>query len=45
MRKLNWEFADEPVSEEFVRNIGKELGYEFPEDYIKCVAKYNGIYF
>lgn len=42
MRKLNWGFVDETVSEEFIRKIGKELGYEFPEDYIKCAAKYNG---
>lgn len=42
MSKIEWQFADEPVSEEYVKKTGNELGFEFPEDYISCVAINNG---
>ncbi|OAB45510.1 SMI1/KNR4 family protein [Paenibacillus glacialis] len=42
MSKIVWQFADEPVSEDFVNKIGDELGFNFPSDYIKCVALNNG---
>lgn len=39
---IEWQFADEAVSEEFVKNVVKQLGFSFPEDYIKCSAKNHG---
>ncbi|UKS64956.1 SMI1/KNR4 family protein [Rossellomorea marisflavi] len=42
MSKIEWQFADAAVSEEYVKKTGSELGFELPEDYIKCVALNNG---
>ena len=42
MRKIEWQFADEPVSEEEVEKIGDEMGFEFPKDYRSCVTVNNG---
>ncbi|MEW5568628.1 SMI1/KNR4 family protein [Rossellomorea marisflavi] len=42
MSKIVWQFADQAVSEEYVKKTGSELGYELPEDYIECVALNNG---
>ncbi|ASI73563.1 SMI1/KNR4 family protein [Bacillus cereus] len=42
MRKVEWQFADATVSEDFVGEIGNEIGVKFPNDYIKCVAVNNG---
>ncbi len=42
MRKIEWQFADEPVSEEYVGEIGDSLGFNFPKDYISCVSINNG---
>ena len=36
MRKVEWQFADATVSEDFVVEIGNEIGVKFPNDYIKC---------
>lgn len=42
MSKIEWQFADEPVSEDFVNKIGNDLGVKFPSDYLKCVALNHG---
>ncbi|MEI4803435.1 SMI1/KNR4 family protein [Bacillus sp. FJAT-51639] len=42
MSKVEWQFADEAVSEDFVKKIGNDIGVKFPKDYIKCVAINNG---
>lgn len=42
MSKIEWQFADKAVSEDYIKKIGDELGYKFPEDYISCVAINNG---
>jgi len=42
MSKVEWQFADEAVSEEYVKKIGKELGFNFPHEYVECVSKNNG---
>jgi hypothetical protein len=42
MRKdLEWEYADSEVSEAKIKEIGLQLGLQFPQDYIDCV-KING---
>ncbi|HFK1455575.1 TPA: SMI1/KNR4 family protein [Bacillus cereus] len=40
MKNLEWKYADDSVTEEFVEKIGQSLGVEFPKDYIEC-AKVN----
>ena len=40
MKNLEWKYADDSVTEEFVEKIGQSLGVEFPKDYIEC-AKIN----
>lgn len=42
MSTIEWQFADEPVSEEYVEKIGYDLGFKFPKDYINCVSINNG---
>ncbi|MED4321160.1 SMI1/KNR4 family protein [Weizmannia sp. CD-2023] len=42
MSRLEWQFADEPVSKDYVEKIGNNLGFKFPKDYISCVAVNNG---
>ncbi|MFI8707931.1 SMI1/KNR4 family protein [Bacillus sp. NPDC077411] len=42
MSKVEWQFADEAVSEDFVKKTGNDIGVKFPKDYIKCVAINNG---
>ena len=42
MSEIEWQFADEPVSEEYVYKIGNELGFKLPRDYISCAAINNG---
>ncbi|ENQ3105348.1 SMI1/KNR4 family protein [Bacillus cereus] len=42
MNKIEWQFADEAVSEEYVKKVGKELGVDFPHEYVECVSKNNG---
>jgi len=42
MSKLEWQFADETVSEDYVGRIGDDLGFIFPKDYVSCVAINNG---
>ncbi|HFU7057193.1 MULTISPECIES: SMI1/KNR4 family protein [Bacillus] len=42
MRKVEWQFADEAVNEDLVREISNKIGFKFPIDYIKCVAVNNG---
>lgn len=42
MSTIEWQFADEPVREEFVSEIGNELDVNSPKDYIKCVSINNG---
>ena len=42
MNTVDWQFPDEPVSEEYVENIGSDLGFRFPKDYISVVALNNG---
>ena len=39
---VEWQFANEPVSENYVEKIGDDLGVKFPKDYISCVAINNG---
>ncbi|WLR43227.1 SMI1/KNR4 family protein [Bacillus carboniphilus] len=39
---LQWPFPDKEVSSEFIKEVGHELGYEFPEDYIECARINNG---
>ncbi|WP_283750453.1 SMI1/KNR4 family protein [Bacillus cereus] len=42
MRKdLEWEYADAEVSETKIKEIGLQLGFQLPQDYIDCV-KING---
>lgn len=42
MRKdLEWEYADAEVSETKIKEIGLQLGFQLPQDYIECV-KING---
>ncbi|MRX72845.1 SMI1/KNR4 family protein [Bacillus lacus] len=42
MRKdLEWEYADSEVSEATIKEIGLQLGFQLPQDYIDCV-KING---
>lgn len=42
MRKdLEWEYADAEVSKARVKEIGAQLGFYLPQDYIECV-KVNG---
>lgn len=42
MRKdLEWEYADSEVSEFKIKEIGLQLGFQLPRDYIDCV-KING---
>ncbi|MGG4466560.1 SMI1/KNR4 family protein [Paenibacillus alvei] len=42
MRKdLEWEYADSEVTENKVKSIGLDLGFQLPQDYIDCV-KING---
>ncbi|QWG42503.1 SMI1/KNR4 family protein (plasmid) [Bacillus mycoides] len=40
MKNLEWKYADDLVTEEFVEKIGQSLGIKFPKDYIEC-AKVN----
>ncbi|MGQ0422168.1 SMI1/KNR4 family protein, partial [Bacillus sp. HC-Mk] len=40
MKNLEWKYADDSVTEEFMEKIGQSLGVEFPKDYIEC-AKVN----
>ena len=42
MSIIEWQFADEPVSEDYVEKIGNDLGFKLPKDYISCVAINNG---
>jgi len=42
MNTIDWQFADEPVSKNYVEKIGIELGFNFPKDYIHCAAENNG---
>lgn len=42
MNMVEWQFADEPVSENYVEKIGDDLGVRFPKDYISCVAINHG---
>ncbi|MDY0404691.1 SMI1/KNR4 family protein [Virgibacillus sp. 179-BFC.A HS] len=42
MSTLEWQFADDTVSESYVENIGRDLGFKFPRDYISCAAINNG---
>jgi len=42
MSTIEWQFADEPVSEDYAKKIGDDLGFNFPKDYISCVAINNG---
>ena len=38
MRKdLEWEYADAEVSETKIKEIGLQLGFQLPQDYIDCV--------
>ncbi|MGG2134686.1 SMI1/KNR4 family protein [Bacillus sp. S2(2024)] len=42
MRKdLEWEYTDAEVSETKIKEIGLQLGFQLPQDYIDCV-KING---
>ncbi len=42
MRKdLEWEYADAEVSETKINDIGLQLGFQLPQEYIDCV-KING---
>ena len=42
MRKdLEWEYADAEVLETKIKEIGLQLGFQLPQDYIDCV-KING---
>lgn len=42
MRKdLDWEYADAEVSETKINDIGLQLGFQLPQEYIDCV-KING---
>lgn len=42
MNTIEWQFADETVSEAYVVNIGEDFGVKFPKDYVSCVAINNG---
>jgi SMI1 / KNR4 family (SUKH-1) len=41
MRDLEWEYADSEVPESIIKQIGLQLGFNLPQDYIECV-KING---
>ncbi|SDC84856.1 SMI1 / KNR4 family (SUKH-1) [Terribacillus halophilus] len=42
MRKdLEWEYADSEIPESIIKQIGLQLGFNLPQDYIECV-KING---
>ncbi|MEK5521408.1 SMI1/KNR4 family protein [Heyndrickxia sp. FSL W8-0423] len=43
MRKdLEWEYADLEVSENKIKEVGLQLGFNLPQDYINCVKKNGG---
>ena len=42
MSNLKWRSPDEPVTRNRVATVAKELGIEFPLDYIECVMVNNG---
>lgn len=42
MKKLEWKYADNPVTEEIVKKIGQSMGIKFPKDYIDCVKVNHG---
>ncbi len=39
---LTWPVPDETVSAEYINNVGKEIGYIFPSDYVECAKNNNG---
>jgi len=42
MSKIEWQFADEPVSEDYVKSVGNHLGVVYPEDYTSCASINHG---
>ncbi|MEK5049182.1 MULTISPECIES: SMI1/KNR4 family protein [Bacillus] len=42
MGNIEWKYADDSVTEEFVRKIGGLMGIKFPKDYIDCAKENHG---
>ncbi|MED1058862.1 SMI1/KNR4 family protein [Bacillus mycoides] len=43
MRKdLTWPVPDEPVSAEYIYEVGKQMDFIFPSDYVECAITNNG---
>ena len=43
MRKdLTWPVPDEPVSAEYIYEVGKQMDFIFPSDYVECATTNNG---
>jgi hypothetical protein len=42
MRDLEWEYADSEVPESIIKQIGLQLGFNLPQDYIECVKINDG---
>lgn len=43
MRKeLTWPVPDDPVSAEYIYEVGKQMGVIFPSDYVECATTNNG---
>ncbi|WP_273834209.1 SMI1/KNR4 family protein [Guptibacillus sedimenti] len=40
--ELEWEYADTVVSETKVKEVGLQLGFQLPHDYIECVKQFGG---
>lgn len=42
MSVIEWQFSDKSVDVDYVLRIGQDLGFDFPKDYVDCVAINNG---
>ncbi|HDR7871966.1 MULTISPECIES: SMI1/KNR4 family protein [Bacillus] len=42
MGDIEWKYADDSVTEEFIRKIGGLMGIKFPKDYIDCAKENHG---
>lgn len=42
MPKIEWRYIKTSISEENIVDIENKTGFDFPEDYVKIVIKFNG---